>query len=764
MSSDSLNVPYVKSKKIEARPYQESIYMKCRDANSLIVLPTGLGKTLIAVMIIGRRLDEVGGKSLFLAPTKPLVLQHLETLRDFLDLDEDQINNLTGDISPDERQKVWDESKIIVATPQTIENDLVRDISLEDVTITVFDESHRATGDYSYVYLAERYMETGSHPQILGLTASPGSGEKIEEVMGNLYIENVEARHEDSYDVKPFVEEKKIHWKKIELPEVIKDIRSLMNDYLKDVLKELKSEGFVNSAAISKLNKRDLFDLKSKIQKKISDDPDPSSKLFEAMKLQSCAFKAFTAVEKLETQGIRAYRDYLKKLRTERNQRKSTKELLKDNKVKKAKKKARNADTDHPKMDKVHQLVSRNISQGKEKIIVFAHYRDTAERIKKMLKWTDGVRPKEFVGQSDGGMSQKEQKEVLEKFGEGEYNVLVSTSVGEEGLDIPEVDLVIFYEPVPSAIRNIQRRGRTGRTKSGEIIVLIGKDTRDEAYYWSSKNKEKQMKKTIKNLSENSKQSTQTSLNEYSKKDKSDEQKEKESKSSDSEENGFEEFLFESEEPKIYIDNREMKSKVVRNLKDLETEIELQKLDLGDYIVSKDVIIERKSADDFLSSLTDGRLFEQANRLVETYRNPLVILEGSPYGIRDIHPNAIRGAISSLVLDYGIPVIYSRNQEETASLIRTMAKREQEDKEKEISVRGDQKKLDINERQRYIVEGLPHISSVLAKRLLSHFKTVESIFNSKESELQQVEGIGEKIAKEIRKVITAPHETSKEEE
>lgn len=768
MSSEFVDVPLVKSNKIEARPYQETIYMKSKDSNSLVVLPTGLGKTLIAVMVIGSRLDNLNGKALFLAPTKPLVLQHLETLEENLEIDNDNIEHLTGEISPEDRKKIWEESKIIVATPQTIENDLMRGISLKNVVITVFDESHRATGDYSYVYLAKKYMEKSKDPQIMGLTASPGSGDKIEEVMDNLFIENIEARHEDSYDVKPFVEEKDIQWNKIELPQIMKDIKTLMNQYLKDVMKRLKNRGFVDSAGISNLKKRDLFDLKSDIQQKISNNPDPPSELFEGMKLQSSAFKTFTAVEKLETQGIRSYKDYIKKLRSERGKRKSTKELLNDKRVKKALKKAQKADTDHPKMDKVHQLVTRKFSQEAKKIIVFSHYRDTAKRIKKMLKWTDGVKPKEFIGQSDNGMSQKEQKEAIKKFKQGKHNVLVATSVGEEGLDIPEVDVVIFYEPVPSAIRSIQRRGRTGRTKSGEIIVLMTKNTRDEAYYWSSKKKEKKMKNTIKKLSTNQGKSIQTSLGQYSEKSKenkaknNEKTKEKPAKEEKESKKKKLQFEFGSKEPKIYIDNREMKSKVVRNLRDLEAELEIQKLDLGDYILSKDVIIERKSAEDFLSSLMDNRLFEQSSRLVETYRNPIIILEGSPYGIRDIHPNAIRGAISSLILDYGIPVLYSRNQEDTASLIYTIAKREQEDEEKEISVRGDQKKMNIKERQRYIVEGLPHISSVLAKRLLTHFGSVEAIYSASKNELQKVEGIGEKIADEIHKIINAPYETAED--
>jgi Fanconi anemia group M protein len=148
-------------------------------------------------------------------------------------------------------------------------------------------------------------------------------------------------------------------------------------------------------------------------------------------------------------------------------------------------------------MGKLCQIVDGQIRDKQDsKIIVFANYRDSVKEIVNSLENIEGVRPVEFVGQKEG-LTQKEQIQRISDFREGVYNVLVGTSVSEEGLDIPAMDLAVFYEPVPSEIRSIQRRGRVGRQKVGRVVFLITRRTRDEAYFWSAKNKEVRMKKTL---------------------------------------------------------------------------------------------------------------------------------------------------------------------------------------------------------------------------------------------------------------------------
>ena len=186
-------------------------------------------------------------------------------------------------------------------------------------------------------------------------------------------------------------------------------------------------------------------------------------------------------------------------------------QFLKHAKAQEAIQLAEATEVEHPKLAKTGWIVRKQLMEKSDsKIIVFAHYRQTADRITQELTRIPSVRPMRFVGQAsrgeDIGLSQKEQVDILDKFRGGEVNVLVATSIGEEGLDIPQVDLVVFYEPVPSEIRTIQRRGRTGRSAAGRVIMLVTKDTRDEAYLYSARRKERKMHVELDRLRKDLKQ------------------------------------------------------------------------------------------------------------------------------------------------------------------------------------------------------------------------------------------------------------------
>ncbi|HII61734.1 DEAD/DEAH box helicase [Pyrococcus horikoshii] len=740
---------YIRKDLLQPRLYQELIYAKCKERNCLIVLPTGLGKTIIAMMIADYRLDKYGGKVLMLAPTKPLVLQHAETFRKFFTLPPEKIVALTGEISPNERVRAWARAKVVIATPQTIENDLlVGRISLEDVTLIIFDEAHRAVGNYAYVYIAKEYLKQAKNPHVIGLTASPGSTpEKIMEVLRNLGIEHIEYRSENSPDVKPYVQGIKFEWVKVELPELYKEVRKLLRDMLRDSLKPLAEAGLLDSTSAD-IPKKEILRAGQIINEEMAKGNHDLRKLllFHAM-----ALKLHHAIELLETQGLSALRVYLKRLYEEAKagSTRASKELFLDKRMKKALAlliQAKELGIDHPKMEVLKGLIREQLKRKENsKIIVFTNYRETAKKVVEELM-KDGIKARRFVGQAsrenDRGMSQKEQKLILDAFARSEFNVLVATSVGEEGLDVPEVDLVIFYEPVPSAIRSVQRRGRTGRQKPGRVVILMAQGTRDEAYYWSSRQKEKIMRETIRMVSQMVRKERQLSLESYVKREVNEEIKEEKK---------------ETGGIKVVIDSRELRSEVVKKLKTLGIKIEVRTLDVGDYIVSEDVAIERKSANDFIQSIIDGRLFDQVKRLKEAYPRPVIIIEGQLYGIRNVHPNAIRGAIASIVLDFGVPVIFSSSSDETAHYIFFMAKREQEERKREVRIRGEKKALTLAERQRMIVESLPNVSTTLARRLLRHFGSVEKVFTASVPELMKVEGIGEKIAREIRRVITSPY-------
>ena len=362
----------------------------------------------------------------------------------------------------------------------------------------------------------------------------------------------------------------------------------------------------------------------------------------------------------------------------------------------------------------------------------------------------EGIKSVKFFGQAtkDGekGLSQKEQKKVIKSFKKGEYDVLISTSVAEEGIDIPAVDLVVLYEPVPSEIRMIQRRGRTGRKRTGRVKVLITNGTRDEGYYWSSIRKENRMKNQLINPEV---------LNELNESALARMDNEKRVKVLDKPK--------KENMPLVIADSREGNSKVIRHLSQMEMDVKIQSMAVGDYQVSDEVVIERKTAKDFVSSMIDKRLFKQARELSLEFKRPLLILEGDDLYSGMVNPNAIRGTIASIALDFGISIIPTRDSQDTAAMIKRIAIREQSGEKTPIQVRTDKKPLSLWEQQLYIVESLPNIGAVNAKNLLQHFGSVSNVINASESELIEVEGIGKKTAENIRNVIDSKYLDFKKE-
>ena len=210
----------------------------------------------------------------------------------------------------------------------------------------------------------------------------------------------------------------------------------------------------------------------------------------------------------------------------------------------------------------------------------------------------------------------------------------------------------------------------------------------------------------------------------------------------------------------IYADLHEGNSRILDILRDRCNLVEKQ-LAVGDYLLSKRVAVERKTASDFISSIVDGRLFKQMAELKENFRTPLLILEGNPLSNeRKIHPNAIRGALASVSLDYGIPILKTENNLETAEMLLAIAKREQITKNKSVAVRGKKKARSMNHRQEILIAGLPQINTQTARKLLKHFSSPEKIFTATREELMNVEGVGPKTAKRIRMLLSKQYEKS----
>jgi len=496
----------VSLRNIEPREYQKNIAETASRKNTLVVLPTGMGKTLVALMVAIKRLNDFPeSKILVMAPTRPLNAQHKKSFEKFTDLNEEEIALVTGKIRPEKRVEIYKKVKVVIATPQTIQNDLEEGrISLSDFSFIVFDEAHRCVKDYAYTYVAKKYKEQAKLPLILGLTASPGgSFERIEEIKKNLFIEAVEIRTELDEDVKKYVKPVAKDWVYVELPEEMKMVKGLLEDMLKESINWLKEHNFIST---SKPTKKVLLSLQNSIASKYMQGSKNFS-LAWAMIKSAEAIKIEHAIELLETQDISSLLEYLKKL--ELSKKRIDRKIVKDPRMKDIMKILESLkEIKHPKLEKLKNLVKDLIKENPNvKIIVFANYRATVEKIKKIFD-DERIKSEILIGQAtkEGkGMTQEEQIETLKRFKEGEFNALIATSIGEEGLDIPAVDYVIFYESVPSELRRIQRAGRTGRTAAGKIIFLITKDTRDESYYWASFVREKKMKGIIYNMKKRSK-------------------------------------------------------------------------------------------------------------------------------------------------------------------------------------------------------------------------------------------------------------------
>ena len=755
-----INHPLLKKDAIESRLYQQILAGDVlKKGNTMVVAPTALGKTIVAILVAADRLNKVkNSKVLVLAPSKPLAIQHEESFKEFLTL---PCTSLTGAIKTDERIKRWEESRIISATPQTVESDLLNGrYDLSNVSLIVFDECHHGVGSYSYVYLASRYVQESKFNLILGLTASPGSDKyKIKEVCENLYIQNIVVKTEDDADVKPYFNPVDIDWVRVKMSDELAKIKENVDKALKIRLKALKNMGIIKTVAVGK---KDILIARGRVQGEIARSTNPDKELFRAVSILSAVINVQHAQELIETQGVQTFNKYIDRLRKKKT--KAAKSLMWDENFSKAIKRAHRAEKhgwEHPKLREITKILKQELGDNGQsklttsrfedrsdeyasKVMVFTQYRDTLEMIHQKLE-KEGIKSVKFFGQAskDGekGLTQKEQKAIIKSFKMGEYDVLLSTSVAEEGIDIPAVDLVVLYEPVPSEVRMIQRRGRTGRKRTGRVKVLVTEGTRDEAYYWSSIRKEDNMKSQLIDpeiLDELNASAVERMEN----------QRNVKVIERPKEENDF---------PVVYADSREGNSKVIRHLTEMEIDVKINSMAVGDYQVSDEVVIERKTANDFVSSIIDKRLFKQARELTEEFKKPIIILEGDDIYNGMIHPNAIRGTIAALAIDFRISIIPTRNAQDTAAMIKRIAVREQNGKKIPISIRTDKKPVTQMEQQLFIVESLPNIGPVNAKNLLKHFGSVSEVFNASESDLQEVEGIGKKTAKEIRKVVDSKY-------
>lgn len=775
--TEYLNHPLIKPNTIEARLYQQTLFASCIKENSLVVLPTGLGKTVLYLMITAQRLEKFPeGKIVFCAPTKPLLDQHERTTRVSLNIDQDKIVQVSGQIDPKKRKEIWDNGQVFITTPQTIQNDIIqRRVKLEEIIFLCLDEAHKAVGDHSYVFIAEQYHKRATNPLLLGITASPGSKiDRINEVQSNLGITNIEMRDESSDDVRQYIHEIDENWEIIPLSDEFKTIIDTLNDLFKVILEGLKELKIISSISPKNNPRRELLQLRARVNEIYSNsDQEDRTEFFRAMSLVGNSIRLSHAIELIETQGIPSLSKYLERqindIKFGKGSR-ALKELMFSDEMRcvvESVQTLQEKKTIHPKIERLKEIVSEELSNNpNNRILIFAHFRVAAKIISEELNKIKGINSQWFVGQSsargDKGLSQKEQIEIMQSFRDGTYNSLVSTSVAEEGLDIGECELVIFYDAVPSAIRLIQRKGRTGRRKEGKVIMLIAEGTRDEAYMWASKKQAQKMKKLVKRLEkplkrkETATKDKQKGIMDFLKEaekvsTKTQEYQEEELEELENLEKETKDVKFVKEKGKIKVicDSRERNSVVIKELMNKDVELGFERLDIGDYICSDQIVVERKTGDDFIKSILDKRLFVQTKVLVESCAKPVMILEGD-FNLfsSSLHPHALAGALTSLATDFRLPIIHTQNQKETAEILFALARREQEERKRSISI-GKRKGIGLKSQLEEAIASLPHVDHKISSRMLKHFGSVKEIMNAKLEDFFEVRGVGEKIASDI---------------
>jgi len=760
---------FVRPRAVEKRAFQEKLANSVLGGgNSLVVAPTALGKTIVAVLVIAGILEKKPeGKILFLAPTKPLCEQHQKTLERLMVFGKGEVILLTGSTLPKKRAEEWEKAKVVVATPQTIENDLRNArLSLKEISLAVFDEAHRAVGEYAYVYIAKKLAKAKG--TVLALTASPGGREAhIKEVCKNLGIKNIEIKVLDDEDVQAYSHKIDVEWKVVTLPEEFEKMKSLMEHFMQKEADLLYKFGLSKSKSLKAFGKARLIEIQKTIRRRIGNSRGKNPAIFSAASAAAALMKASHAHTLLETQGVNALHDYLERESSRKGKvSRATKQFLASVEIKQVAEmssKLNEKGIIHPKFDALRQVLGQEFKKKPESsAIVFNHYRDSIKRLTIELNKVSGIKAERFVGQAarekEKGMSQKEQAERINDLKEGKINCLVASSVAEEGLDIPSVDLVVFYEPVPSEIRLIQRRGRTGRLAAGKAVILMAKGTRDEAYYWTSVNKERKMHKILHKM----------------KKEKGGEDYLEQAAGGDSAfEESFEPEASPGKGPEkqttlhsfdsgredriiVYADLRERESGIKGLLEGLGCEVVEKQLEVGDYVPGKEIVVERKSVSDFLSSIVDGRLSKQLINMAESYERPLVIVEGDRDELlesRNIHRNAVIGMLTSIALNYRVPILFTESARETAHYIFVIAKREQQGRGSDVRLRLGRKGLTLAEQQQFVVEGLPLVGPKMARVLLEEFKTVKGIANALSKDLQKVDNMGKKKAALIKKVF-----------
>jgi ATP-dependent DNA helicase MPH1 len=504
------------------RDYQFNITQRGLFHNLLVALPTGLGKTFIAatIMLNWFRWTK-DSQIIFVAPTKPLVSQQVTACLDIAGIPRSQTTMLTGGASPGIRAEEWKAKRVFFMTPQTLINDLKTGIAdPKRIVLLVVDEAHRATGAYAYVEVVKFLRRYNNSFRVLALTATPGSTvESVQAVIDGLDISRVEIRTENSIDIRDYVHARNIEIETFENSDEMVFCMDLMSEALRPLLDQLRTlnaywgrdpmgltaYGLTKARQqwmLSDAGRNANFGLKGKV-----------NAIFSV--LASLAH----AIDLLKYHGIVPFYRHVIHFKSSTEGQKGgggkwQKQVVQDEHFKKLMSHiepwSKNPEfIGHPKLEYLKSVIlnhfmdrgeGRETTEGKTesatRVMIFVHFRDSAEEVTRVLKrYGPMIRPHVFVGQSSAkgseGMDQKTQLQIIKEFKKGTYNTIVATSIGEEGLDIGEVDLIVCYDSSASPIRMLQRMGRTGRKRAGNITLLLMKGKEEDSYIKAKDNYEK---------------------------------------------------------------------------------------------------------------------------------------------------------------------------------------------------------------------------------------------------------------------------------
>ena len=837
---------------VEARAYQLEAVDVALSSSTLLVLPTAAGKTAVAWMAIAEMLERTNGWALMIAPTAALVKQHFDDLELVFDKDSTKPISMSGAIPPSKREGMWNKGRLVVSTPQVVRNDVNRGLlDLSDCCLLIIDEAHHSTGERAEAQVADLYLELANEPLILGMTASPGSNtEKVQEICNRLRVGRIHLRTSEDNMLSEHLANLDIEELKVRVPDEIRELAEPLVRWQESIVERERRLGrYVMPGAVTHRGLANAMERANlAVRRGQADAYGSMSRIGLAMSLHHL-------INHLLCQGLAAAKEFLDRKETgEDAGKKNTRNLLRDSRIRSLRDSLAEMPESHSKVGAVRRLVRERIRRDPEsRIIVFATYRDTVSALETALLNLKDVRPIQFIGQSKRasgtGLTPKQQVERIESFRAGEGNVLIATSVGEEGLDIPTADLVIFYEPVASEIRTIQRRGRTGRQRDGDVVVLIAEDTRDEGARAAALRREQNMHRAVARVGRKLARSTHVDLSNLSnfsvvengskisatefviavrKKNrpvlKEVEETTDENEPADSGQlppsifrprgqTGLEQFkprkkkqdLDDSEQqPSIRLkeknpvssaqdlldlddsppdvpgalicaDDRELNSSVIARLKSLGADVRIDRLVTGDFRIGERILVERKTVRDFVDSLVDGRLLEQASRLVGAAPRSLLLIEGQGlFESNRVHPHALMGALTTLALDFGIPIVTTKDGAETARFLTVASRREEsmldgltpqardrlEAGKPEIwmdpvtqAAAGARELRKSPNQEKFtamsLLIAIPSVDQDLANRLLNRYGTIAALIWADEDDLRQVEGITETQVREI---------------